>query len=47
MYSIYLMYFENSIRFGYIIVLIKITGKASRKSDIDQIANGQKMLAKC
>ena len=52
MYSIYIMYFENNIRFGQRIVLIQSTGKASRKSDIDQIVfiqnhpYGKKMLAK-
>ena len=52
MYSIYLMYLENSIRFGLAIVLIQITRKALRKSDIDEIAfmqnhpNGQKMIVK-
>ena len=34
MHSIYLMYFVNSIRFGYTKVLIKITRKVLRKSDI-------------
>ena len=52
MYSIYLMYFENSIWFGQTIVLIQITRKASTKSDIDEIVfiqnhpNDQKMIAK-
>ena len=36
MYYIYLMYFENSIRFALTIVLSQITRKASRKSDIDK-----------
>ena len=53
MYSIYLMYFVNSIRFGLTKVLIQITRKASRKADIEEIAfiqnhpYGQKMRAKC
>ena len=38
MYSIYLMYFVNSIRFGYTKVLIQINRKAFRKSDIHEIA---------
>ena len=46
MYSIYLMYFVNSIRFGWTIVLIQITRKASRKSNIDEIAFIQKMITK-
>ena len=37
MYSIYLMYFVNSIRFGYTKVLIQIIRKDSRKWDIDEI----------
>ena len=56
MYSIYLMYFVNSIRFGQTKVLSQITRTASRKSDIyiyiykGKIAiirndcNGQKMI---
>ena len=53
MYSIYLMYFDNSIRFALTKVLIQITRKASRKSDIDEIAftqnhpSGQKLIRKC
>ena len=37
LYSIYIMYFVNGIRFGLTKVLIQITKKASRKSDIDKI----------
>ena len=50
MHSIYPMYFVNSKRFGWTKVLIQITKKASRKSDIDKIAfiqnhpNCQKMI---
>ena len=50
MHSIYLMYFVNSIRFGETKILIQIARKASRKSDIDEIAliqnhpNGQKTI---
>ena len=52
MYSVYLMNFVNSIRFGLKNVLIQITRKASRKSDINEIAfsqnhpNGLKMVTK-
>ena len=51
-YSIYLMYFVNGIRFGQTKVLIQVTRKASWKSDIDEIPftenypNGQKMIPK-
>ena len=38
MYSVYPMQFENSIRFYWTKVLIQISRKASRKSDIDKIA---------
>ena len=47
------MHFVNSIRFGQTKVLIQITRKASRKSDIDETAfiqnhpNGQQMITKC
>ena len=53
MYSIYLMYFVNSIRFGYTKVLIQIIRKDSRKWDIDEIVfiqnhpYGKKMITKC
>ena len=53
MYSMYLMYVENSIRFDWTIVLIQITRKASRKLEIDEIVfiqnhpNGQKVIAEC
>ena len=52
MHPIYLMYFVNSIRFRETKVFIQIARKASRKSDIDEIAliqnhpNGQKTI-KC
>ena len=48
MNSTYLMHFVNSIIFGKTKVLVQITTKASRKSNIDEIAfiqndpNGQK-----
>ena len=51
-YSSYLMHFVNSIRFGETKVLIQITRKASRKSDIHKIAfiqnhlNGQEIITK-
>ena len=51
-YSAYLMYFVNNIRFGWTKVLIQITRKALRKSDIDEIAfiqnhaSGQKMITR-
>ena len=53
MYSIYLIFFVNSIRFGWTKILIQITRKASRKSDIDKIAfiqnhpNCQKLITNC
>ena len=52
-YSIYLMYFVNSIILSQTKVLIQITRKASIKSDMDEIAfiqnhpNGEKMMTKC
>ena len=45
------MYFVNDIRFGQTKVLIKITRKAFKKTDIDEIVfnqnhpNGQKLIA--
>ena len=53
MYSISLIHFLNSIRFGQRKVLHQITRKASRKSYTDKIAliqnypNGHKMIPKC
>ena len=53
MYSLYLTYFVNSIRFGLTKLLIHIR-KPSKKFDIDEIAlnqnhrpYGQKMITKC
>ena len=49
-YSIYLMYFVNNIRFSKTTFLIQLARKASRKPDIDEMAfiqnhpNGQKMI---